>query len=114
LKIGRAAARRNAPKQPRVIRVGPHTGCICTKMHNTGGLSGNYFSKHLGFIVFFQISGVYLIFFLNTGGLSNLPPKIQGFIQDQDQISRIKDQRLKIKDQKSKIKDQRSKIKDKF
>jgi len=37
--IGRASARRNAPKQPRVIRVGPNTGGLSTKIPNTRGLS---------------------------------------------------------------------------
>ena len=47
-KMGRAAARPNVPKQPRVIRAGPHLGKnICTP--NTGGLSR-----------FLSISGAYL------------------------------------------------------
>jgi len=41
MKMGRAAARRNVPKQPRVIRIGPHSRGVCTKMHNTGGVSGD-------------------------------------------------------------------------
>jgi len=47
-KMGRAAARRNTPKHPRAIRVGPHLGRI-------------FFGT--------PIPGVYLIFF-DTGGLS--------------------------------------------
>ena len=46
--VGRAAARRNAPNQPRAIRVGPHqgrnklglnTGGLSVCFHDTGGLS---------------------------------------------------------------------------
>jgi len=48
LKLGRAAARRNAPKQQRVIRVGPHSGGLSAQMHNTGCLSGNF--QYRGFI----------------------------------------------------------------
>ena len=35
-KMGRAAARRNAPKQPRVIRVGPNWGAKQIWTINTG------------------------------------------------------------------------------
>jgi len=94
-KMGRAAARPNAPKQPRAIRAGPHPGEIffgppIPGVHlifpHTGGLS-----------VFPQKSWVYLRstsggdFFWtpNTGGSSDfstyrgficLSPKIRGFI----------------------------------
>ena len=47
--IGRAAARHNAPKQPRAIRVGPNEG---------------------GEQIWASIPGVYLNFSLNSGGLS--------------------------------------------
>ena len=68
-KMGRAAARRNAPKQSRVIRVGPNEGAkkLGSRYHgfirffpHTGGLS-NYFG----------LTGVLSCLFLNTGGLSD-------------------------------------------
>jgi len=51
-KTGRAAARRNAPKLPRAIRVGPKKGA-----ENIWGLYR-----------------VCLFFFINTGGLSEINP----------------------------------------
>ena len=63
--IGRAAARCNAPKQPRAIRVGPHSGGLSTQTKkwgpNTGGLS-DFLTRYRGFIGTIW----------HTGGLSSL------------------------------------------
>jgi len=82
-KMGRAAARRYAPKQPRVIRAGPHPGGtqfgppipgVYRNFFDTGGLS-DFPLKIWGFIKFFWcflILGVYLIFHQKSGGLSQI------------------------------------------
>jgi len=57
--VGRVAARRNAPKQPRAIRVGPHQGRGKVGL-NTGGLS----------VFFHDSGGLPVFFFHDTGGLS--------------------------------------------
>ena len=70
--VGRAAARHNAPKQPRAIRVGPNQGGGNLGVQNIGGLSKI-------FKFFFSTGGFSNFFFQNTGGLSNFPPKILDF-----------------------------------
>jgi len=73
--VGHAAARHNALKQPRAIRVGPHQGGKFFGL-NTGGLSVFFYdteglSRDGCLLLFFlcNTGGLYL-FFLNTGGLS--------------------------------------------
>jgi len=106
-KMGWTAARRNAPKQPRVIRAGPNEG------KKIGAPIPVYpiFATYRGFIRFFwltgglsdfsRIPGIYRMFLtyrgfigfpfkyrdfvgflLNTEGLSDPRPKIRGFIED--------------------------------
>ena len=86
-KMGRAAARRNTPKQPRAIRAGPHdrgnkiwgpnTGGLSNLVPNTGSLSGFVHTVGLSDLLipgvlsdFLSNTGVYLIFHYNSGGLS--------------------------------------------
>jgi len=68
--VGRAAARRNALKQPRAIRAGPHkggkkiglnTGGSSVLFHDTGGLSG----------IFRGLSGI----FRGVSGISEINPR---------------------------------------
>ena len=77
MKNGRAAARRNAPKQPRVIRVGPNQGAKSDfgsflKLWHSGGLSENFENlSYQGLIGKFFIPGVYRKI-CHTGGLSEI------------------------------------------
>jgi len=68
------AVRRNAPTLPRAIRVGPNQWAKKKIGSNTGELTE--FSQYRGFIGFFS----------NTGGLSELPLKIQGLIFDESRV----------------------------
>ena len=80
--IGHTAARRNAPKQPRAIRAGPHEG----GKKNWASIPGIYSNfphtkKLLDSFGFFHIPRVYLIF-PNTGGLSDFAQKSGGLCGD--------------------------------
>ena len=88
-KMGHAAARRNAPKQPRMIRVGPNEGAKKLGSQYRGFVR---FSPHTGGLsVFLDLPGVYRIFNLIPGvcRIFNLIPgfigsatKNPGFIKD--------------------------------
>jgi len=88
-KMGHAAARRNAPKQPRIIRVGPNEGAKKLGSQYRGFIR---FSPHTGGLsVFLDLPGVYRIFNLIPGvyRIFNLIPgfigsatKNPGFIKD--------------------------------
>jgi len=62
IKLGRAAARRTAPKLPRAIRVGPNEGDSKIGVDLSGSLSS----------LIIQIPGVYLIFRLKFRGSSQI------------------------------------------
>jgi len=75
--IGRAAARRNTPKQPRAIRAGPHEAGTTNWGPNTGGLPDFFNTRglsdfcktgHLSDLL--SNTGVDLIFHQKSGGLS--------------------------------------------
>jgi len=84
-KMGRAAARRNAPKQPRAIRAGPHPGGgkigppipgVYLIFFDTGVLSRHGGTLHNGSLYDFLLSSH------NTGGLSDFTWTFRGFIED--------------------------------
>jgi len=89
-KMGRTAARRNAPKQPRVIRAGPNEGAkklgpqyreFIWLFPHTGSFGG-FFRLTGGLSDFLPNTGGLQDFLLNTAGLSDPPLKIQEFIFD--------------------------------
>jgi len=89
-KMGCAAAKCNAPQQPRAIRAGPNEGAkksgapipeVYPFFSSYRGVHRIFFT-YFGFIRFFPHTGGLTGFLLNTGGLSDPPIKTRGFIED--------------------------------